>query len=88
MKKKMQIFFFGLLIGVIIAFPLGMNLGRDAPLFSNPFAEQDVRQKMTERAKAGADRAIETTKKGAEKAVEEAKEGLHEATRPKEKTDQ
>ena len=88
MKKKMQIFFFGLLIGVIIAFPLGMNLGRDAPLFSNPFAEQDVRPKMPARAKAGADRAIETTKKGAEKAVEEAKEGLHEVTRPKEKTDQ
>jgi hypothetical protein len=31
-KKKMQVFFFGLIIGVIIAFPLGMNIGRDAPL--------------------------------------------------------
>lgn len=86
MKKKMQIFFFGLIIGVIIAFPLGMNIGRDAPLFSNPFAEQEVRHKMTERAKAGADKALETTKKGAEKAMQEAKEGLHEATKPKEKT--
>jgi hypothetical protein len=83
-KKKMQIFFFGLIIGVIIAFPLGMNVGRDAPLFSNPFAEPEVRQKMTEKAKEGAGKALETTKKGAEKAMKEAKEGLHEATKPKE----
>ena len=83
MKKKLQIFFFGLIIGVIIAFPLGMNTGRDAPLLSNPFAEAEVRQKMTDRAKAGAGKAMETTKRGAEKAIEGAKETLHEATKPK-----
>ena len=82
MKKKMQVFFFGLIIGVIVGFPLGMNVGRDAPLFSNPFAESKVRQKMTDRAKAGADKALEKTKKGAEKAMQEAKETLHEATKP------
>lgn len=81
----MQVFFFGLIIGVIIAFPLGMNVGRDAPLFSNPFAEQEMREKMTERAKEGAGRALEGTKKGAEKAVEGAKETLHEATKPVQK---
>ena len=83
MKKKLQIFVFGLIIGVIIAFPLGMNAGRDAPLLSNPFAEADVRQKMTDRAKTGAGKALETTKKGAETAYKGAKETLHEATKPK-----
>jgi hypothetical protein len=82
MKSKTRIFLFGLVVGVMIAFPLGMNVGRDAPLLSNPFAESNVKEKMAERMKESADRAMETTKEGAEKALEDAKEKLHEATKP------
>jgi hypothetical protein len=85
MKKKLQIWFFGFVIGVIIAFPLGTNFGRDAPLLSNPFAAPEVKDRMTEKVKEGAGRAVESTKKGAEKVMEEAKEKLHEATKPTEK---
>jgi hypothetical protein len=73
MKSKAQVFFFGLIIGILVAIPLGMNLGRDAPLFSNPFAEPEVRGKMADKMKEGAG-----------KAVESAKKKLHEATTPKE----
>lgn len=85
MKNKSQAFVLGLIIGVIIAAPLGINFGRGAPLISNPFAASEVREQAAERLKEGAGRAVETTKKGAEKAYEEAKEKLHEATKPAEK---
>lgn len=38
---------------------MGMNLGRDAPLFSNPFVEPKVREKMTSRMKEGTGKAME-----------------------------
>ncbi|MFQ5935645.1 MAG: hypothetical protein ACE5LB_04480 [Acidiferrobacterales bacterium] len=82
MKAKIRTFFFGLVIGTVIAFPLGMNFGRDAPLFTNPFAEQEVKQKMTERVKQSAGRALETTKEGAERVLEQTKEKIHDATKP------
>lgn len=85
MKNKLQAFVLGLIIGIVIAAPLGINFGRGTPLFSNPFTAPEVRQQATERLKEGAERAVETTKKGAEKAYEEAKEKLHEATKPVEK---
>lgn len=84
MKSKIQIFLSGVILGMLVAVPLGMNLGRDAPLFSNPFAEAEVRGKMSEKMKEGAGRAVERTKEGAEKAMETTKKKLHEATKPKE----
>ncbi|MDH3671373.1 MAG: hypothetical protein OES46_09440 [Gammaproteobacteria bacterium] len=84
MKSKAQVFFLGLIIGILVAFPLGINLGRDVPLFSNPFAEPEVRGQMADKMKEGAGRAMERTKEGAGKAVEGAKKKLHEVTKPKE----
>ncbi len=64
----MKKFFTGLIIGAIIAFPLGINFGKDVPLFSNPFAAKpDI-----------PDRVVERTGK----VLEEAKEAIHEATKP------
>jgi len=62
----------GFVIGVIIAFPLGINFGKDVPLFSNPFvAKPDI-----------PDRVVERT----EKVLEDAKEAIHEATKPVQKS--
>jgi hypothetical protein len=60
-------FFVGLFIGAIVAFPLGINFGKGAPLLSNPFAKRDIKTKVTT---------------GAKKILEGAKEGIHEATKP------
>ena len=69
--KKAKIFIFALILGGLIAFPLGINFGRDADLLSNPFTQRSVQDKM-----------IGTVKEGAEKALEGAKEKLHEVTEP------
>jgi hypothetical protein len=71
MASKRKTFFFGLALGSIIAFPLGINFGRNEPLWSNPFAQPDVR-----------DRVVESVKQGTEQAIEGAKEKIHEATKP------
>jgi hypothetical protein len=58
----------GFVIGAILAFPLGINFGRDAPLLSNPLkAKPDIPDKVLERTG---------------ELVEDAKDAIHEATRP------
>lgn len=57
----------GLLLGAVIAFPLGINFGRDVPLLSNPFTKPDIKTRVIE---------------GTDKVIEEAKEAIHDATKP------
>lgn len=58
----------GLVIGAIIAFPLGMNFGKDEPLLSNPFTvEADMSERIAE--KSG-------------RLLKETKRAIHEATKP------
>ena len=64
----MKKFFIGLVLGLIVAFPLGINFGRDVPLLSNPFA---AKPDITERVK---ERTGEMLK--------ETKEAIHDATKP------
>jgi hypothetical protein len=64
----MKKFFIGVIIGVLAAFPLGVNFGKDVPLWSNPFAAKpDFSDRVVERAG---------------KTLEEAKEAVHAATKP------
>ena len=64
----MKKFFIGLALGLIVAFPLGINLGKDVPLLSNPFA-----------AEPGiADRVKERTGE----LLKDTKEAIHDATKP------
>ena len=64
----MKKYFTGFVIGLIVAFPLGINFGKDVPLFSNPFAAKpDIPDRVMERT---------------EKALEQTKEAIHDATRP------
>jgi len=64
----MKKFFIGVAVGAIISFPLGINFGKDVPLWSNPFAAKpDIPERVIERT---------------EKTLEETKEAIHEATKP------
>jgi len=64
----MKKFLFGFVLGVVIAFPLGINFGKDVPLWSNPFAAKpDISERLKERAG---------------ELIKDTKEALHEATEP------
>jgi hypothetical protein len=64
----MKKFFIGLVIGLIVAFPLGINFGKDKPLLSNPLAAKpDLAEKVKERTG---------------EVLQETKEAIHDATKP------
>ena len=68
----MKKFLIGLVVGVLVAFPLGINFGKDVPLWSNPFAAKpDI-----------VTRAVERVEKTIEKGTEKSKEVIHDATKP------
>lgn len=64
----MKKFVMGLMLGMLIAFPLGINFGKDVPLWSNPFAAKpDIPERIKERAG---------------EMLKDTKEAIHEATEP------
>ena len=64
----MKKFIIGFLCGLIVAFPLGINFGKDVPLFSNPLA---AKPDITTRVMKQTGNLIEDTK-----------ENIHDATKP------
>jgi len=64
----MKKYVWGFLVGALVAFPLGINFGKDVPLLSNPFAAKpDIGERVKERA-------VQT--------LEETKGAIHDATTP------
>ena len=66
MAAKLKFLIFGLVLGTVVAFMLGMNYGRGDPLLSNPFADRSLGGKVKQ--KAG-------------EMVDSAREKIHEATK-------
>lgn len=64
----MKKFVIGFVIGTVVAFPLGINFGKDAPFLSNPFA---TKPDLSARAKERAGELVQDTK-----------EVIHDATAP------
>ena len=58
MLKSIRQISFGIIIGLIVGLWFGVNMGKNKPLFSNPFAEEDLQQK----AKLKAEEVIKDTK--------------------------
>lgn len=67
MKSTLKTILFGILIGALVAFPLGMNAGRGAPLFSNPFAKVDLSTKVKTEART---------------IIDDTRGAIHDATKP------
>ena len=82
MKHRFGGFFLGIVLGAVIAFPLGMNKGKNVALFSNPFQEKT----LTEQVKDTAKKAAEEAKRASEQVIETTREKIHEATRPKDES--
>jgi hypothetical protein len=71
MVLKLKLVALGLFVGVVLAFPLGMNFGRNEPLLSNPLKKLDVQEEVAARVK-----------ESAESVLEGARVRIHEATQP------
>jgi hypothetical protein len=72
-------FLLGLIIGAVIAFPLGVNLGKDKPLLSNPLADKPLAERMKDDARE----AIEQGSAAAANLAEKTREAIHDAAAPK-----
>ncbi len=67
MKPRFKFFVFGIIIGTLFAFPLGINFGRDDPLLSNPFNNPSMQERVRDKARELAD---------------DARDRVHRATEP------
>jgi hypothetical protein len=67
MKRVLRSFAVGLLVGGIVGLWLGLNIGKEQPLLSNPFAEVSLSQ----RASQTASQASEQVEQAAEGAADE-----------------
>lgn len=56
----------GMVIGVCVGGWLGVNIGRDAPLLSNPFVERTVSDRIKDEAAEVYDETRETLRKSLE----------------------
>ena len=72
----MKKYLIGFVIGTLIAFHLGINFGRNRPLWSNPY-EKDVVAHVKEQA----GQAVEQTKGAIHQATEPARKELEKRTR-------
>lgn len=44
--KMLKMLFMGFLLGLIIGLWFGINMGKQKPIFSNPFAEENLQKKI------------------------------------------
>lgn len=72
MKKTVKTFIIGLIIGALLGFWTGYNKGRGAALFSNPFHERSVTQKI----KSSVGEGVEKAGKNIEKMGKDLKDKL------------
>ncbi|MBI5891512.1 MAG: hypothetical protein HZB47_12730 [Nitrosomonadales bacterium] len=63
MTKQLKTIFICLVIGILIGMALGVNIGRNKPLLSNPFAKES----LVDRAKALGNETLEQSGKALEK---------------------
>ena len=70
--KSIKLAIFWLIIGMLLGLWFGINIGRDKPFYSNPFAAQTVQDKF----KQAGEGALEKGGEALEKAGKAIKENL------------
>ena len=62
--KQLKAIFTGLLIGLLIGLWFGVNIGKDKPISSNPFAEDSIQQKIKKSGEQLIEKGGEAMEKG------------------------
>ncbi len=65
--KKFKFLLLGVVIGLAVGLWFGVNIGRNKPIFSNPFAAKSIKEK----AKETASDVLDETKRALRKSLEE-----------------
>lgn len=72
----MKAFLWGLVIGLIVSFPLGVNFGKGKPIFSNPLAEKPISEQISDTAKNASEKLKQTT----DEVMEDTKDAINKTT--------
>ena len=64
----------GIVIGLLLGLWFGVNIGRDRPIFSNPFTAPTVQEKLKQTGKTLIEKSGETLEKGG-KALKDSTSG-------------
>jgi hypothetical protein len=65
--KKLKFLLIGVVIGLLLGLWFGVNIGKEKPIFSNPFEDKALQEK----AKETATEAIEDTKRALRKSLDD-----------------
>ena len=74
--KQIKALIAGIFIGVLIGLWFGVNIGKDKPIFSNPFAEETIQEKI----KKSGDLILEKSGEALEKGGKALKDKVQENT--------
>ena len=75
--KQLKSILICLIIGLLIGLWFGINIGKDKPLFSNPFAEDTIQEKI----KKSSERLIEKSGEAMEKGGKALKDTVESQTK-------
>ena len=72
--KQINTLLGGIVIGLLLGLWFGVNLARDRPIFSNPFAEPTLQEKLKQSGKSLIEKGGQTLEKGGKALQESTKE--------------
>lgn len=72
--KELKMILAGLIIGLLIGLWFGVNIGKDKSVFSNPFAENTIQQKIKKSGEKLLEKSGEALEKGGKALKDKMKE--------------
>ena len=72
--KQIKALMAGIIFGLLLGLWFGVNLGRDRPVFSNPFAEPTVKEKLKQTGETLIEKSGEALEKGGKALQKSVKE--------------
>ncbi len=62
--KQLKTLIIGVILGLLVGLWFGVNIGRDRPIFANPFTEPTVKQRIKQTGESLIEKSGEALEKG------------------------